>query len=146
WAPVSFATIKNHRRLAWVSLFGALVVIYFMIPESRLRRRLTIAAVALSPLFVTYVATGAERTETMFKPAHSFATMLTKEDESSKQRNIENYNLIKTLETNPVLGAGWGHEYREVSVAISIKEFFEQYRYIPHNSVIELLAFSALIG
>ena len=61
---------------------------------------------------------------------------------TSETRNIENYNLIMTLKSNPILGSGWGHEYEEVSVAYSIKEFFEQYRYIPHNSLVGLVAFT----
>jgi hypothetical protein len=146
WALFSFAIVKNNRRLAWVSLIETLIVIYFMLPRSRIKRRVTVFAIAISPLLVSYVATGADRYETIFKPAHSFATMITTEDDSSKQRNIENYNLIETLKANPVIGQGWGHEYREVSVAISIKEYFEQYRFIPHNSVLGLLAFTGLVG
>ena len=53
---------------------------------------------------------------------------------------------VHTTRSNPILGTGWGHEYTEVNVAISIKEVFEQYRYIPHNSVLGLLAFSGLLG
>jgi O-antigen ligase len=100
-----------------------------------------------APLLIAYIAVGWGRTEGIFKPVGAISTMMGKnEDSSSETRNIENYNLIMTLKSNPILGSGWGHEYDEVSVAYSIKEFFEQYRFIPHNSVLGVLAFTGLFG
>jgi O-antigen ligase len=105
------------------------------------------ALLASVPLFAMYVAAGWGRTESIFKPVGAISTMFgAHADASSEMRDIENYNLVQTLKSNPLVGTGWGHEYKEVSVAISIKEAFEQYRYIPHNSVLGLLAFSGLIG
>lgn len=145
--PLALAIKWNNRRLGWLSLMVGLAVFYYVLPRTRFKRRLNWAMVAAIPLFCMYVAAGWGRTESVFKPVASISTMFGKhEDTSSEMRDIENYNLIETLRSNPILGTGWGHEYKEISVAISIKEIFEQYRFIPHNSVLGLLAFTGLIG
>lgn len=137
----------NNRRLAWVSLIASFAILYAMLPKGRIRRSINKAGMVMVPVIAMYVAVGWGRTEGIFKPVGSLSTMFgKKEDASSETRNIENYNLIQTLKPNPVLGTGWGHEYNEVSVAYSIKEIFPQYRFIPHNSVLGLLAFTGYLG
>jgi hypothetical protein len=137
----------NNRRLAWVSLIAGFFILYALLPENKVKRAVRRGAIYLAPVLVAYVAVGWGRTEGIFKPVGSLSTMFgKKEDASSETRNIENYNLIQTLKTNPLLGTGWGHEYREISVAYSIAEIFPQYRYIPHNSVLGLLAFTGILG
>lgn len=137
----------NNRRLAWVSLFAGFLIIYSLLPKNKIRRTINRAILLLAPVVVAYIAIGWGRTEGIFKPVGSLSTLFgKKEDASSETRNIENYNLIQTLKTNPLLGTGWGHEYNEVSVAYSIAEIFPQYRFIPHNSVLGLLAFTGLLG
>lgn len=145
--PIALAIRYNNRRLAWLSLLMGSLVVYVMLPKGKLRRRINVALAVAAPLVVAYVAAGWGRTEGIFKPVHALSTMFGEhEDASSETRNIENYNLVMTLKSNPLLGSGWGHEYQEVSVAYSIKELFEQYRFIPHNSVLGLLAFTGLSG
>jgi hypothetical protein len=145
--PLALAIKWNNRRLAWLSLIVGLAVFYYVLPRTRFKRRMNWLMLAATPLFCMYVAAGWGRTESVFKPVGAISTMFGQhEDTSSEMRDIENYNLVATLRTNPLVGTGWGHEYNEVSKAISIKEIFEQYRFIPHNSVLGLLAFTGLIG
>lgn len=145
--PLALAIKWNNRRLAWLSLMIGLALFYYVLPRTRFKRRMNWLMVAAVPLFAFYVVVGWGRQETYFKPVGAISTMFGKhEDTSSEMRDIENYNLVQTLKSNPVLGTGWGHEYEEVNVAISIKDVFPQYRYIPHNSVLGLLAFSGLVG
>jgi hypothetical protein len=145
--PLALAIKWNNRRLAWLSLFVGLLLTYWVLPRSRFKRIMNLAIAAAVPLAVAYVAVGWGRTEGMFKPVGAISTMFGKhEDTSSAMRDIENYNLIQTVRSEPLFGTGWGHEYHEVSVAISIEKIFPQYRYIPHNSVLGLLAFSGLVG
>jgi hypothetical protein len=145
--PVALAIKYNNRRLAWLSLLVGMGIVYVMLPKGKARRRVNVLLAVAAPLAAIYVAVGWGRSEGIFKPVHAISTMMGEhEDSSSETRNIENYNLIMTLKSNPILGSGWGHEYEEVSVAYSIKEFFEQYRYIPHNSVLGVLAFTGLAG
>ena len=145
--PLALAIKWNNRRLAWLSLFIGVGLAYVMLPRSRFKRRVNWLLVASVPLVAMYIAAGWGRTESVFKPVGAISTMFGKhEDNSSEMRDIENYNLLQTLKADPLLGIGWGHEYTEVSVAISIKDVFPQYRYIPHNSVLGLLAFSGFVG
>ncbi len=145
--PIALAIHYNNRRLAWLSLAIGIAMTYLLMPKSKLKRRINLALMVGAPLLLMYIAVGWGRTEGIFKPVGAISTMMgTHEDASSETRNIENYNLVMTLKSSPILGLGWGHEYQEVSVAYSIKEIFEQYRYLPHNSVLGLLAFTGLIG
>ncbi len=145
--PLALAIKWNNRRLAWLSLMVGLALFYYVLPRTRFKRRMNWLMIGAVPLFAFYVAVGWGRTEGVFKPVGSISTMFgTHQDTSSEMRDIENYNLVQTLRTNPLLGTGWGHEYDEQSVALSIKEVFPQYRFIPHNSVLGLLAFSGILG
>jgi uncharacterized membrane protein len=45
-----------------------------------------------------------------------------------------------------VLGSGFGHEYHEVVQANRVDQFFAQYKYIAHNSVLWLLSLSGWLG
>ena len=145
--PLALAIKWNNRRLAWLSLMVGLTVFYYVLPRTRFKRRMNWLMVAAVPLFALYVAAGWGSQASYFKPVGAISTMFGKhEDTSSEMRDIENYNLVQTLKSNPVIGTGWGHEYNEVNVALNIKDVFPQYRYIPHNSVLGLLAFSGLLG
>jgi hypothetical protein len=145
--PLALAIKWNNRRLAWLSLMSGLALFYYVLPKTRFKRRANWLMVAAVPLFAFYMVVGWGHSDGIFKPVGAISTMFgTHQDTSSEMRDIENYNLVQTLKSNPVLGTGWGHEYEEVNAAISIKDVFVQYRYIPHNSVLGLLAFSGLVG
>jgi hypothetical protein len=68
------------------------------------------------------------------------------QDASSIMRDIENYNLMRTLKTNPLLGVGFGKEYIEEVRAYDISSIFPQYRYLPHNSLLGVIAFTGMLG
>lgn len=136
----------NNRRIAFVSLFGALFVMYTLLP-GKIRRTITMVALAASPLFVVYLIAGMNREGGIFAPAHKIMSVLTQKDASSGTRDIENLNLFTTLKYKGLLlGSGFGHEYIEVSVANDISKWFPQYRYIAHNSVLWLWSIGGLVG
>jgi hypothetical protein len=137
--------VINNRRIAFVSLFGSLFVLYLLL-RGPLKRELTRAALVLTPIFGFYLAIGANRTSGIFKPAAKIMSVIRQKDTSSSMRDIEDYNLIATLKGHAVLGTGWGHEYTEITKAIDISTAFEQYRYIAHNSVLWLIAIGGYIG
>ncbi len=145
--PLALAIKWNNRRLAYLSFIVGAALSYYVLPSTRFKRRLNLAMLLMLPLIAAYVVIGWGHTSGMFKPVGAISTMFgTHEDTSSEMRDIENYNLIQTLKSDPIIGIGWGHEYKEVSQAISIKDVFVQYRYIPHNSVLGLLAFTGIVG
>jgi len=145
--PILLAIHLNNRRLAWAAVVAGLVLIYALIPRDKFKRRMNAFLLAASPFFVAYVAIGWGQPVGIFKPVGSISTMFGEhQDVSSIMRDIENYNLTQTLKTNPLLGLGWGHEYHELVVAYDISAGFSQYRFMPHNSLLGVLAFSGLIG
>jgi O-antigen ligase len=137
----------NNRRIVFVSLAVALITVYFLAPWNALKRTVTRAALLALPLIPLYVAVGWNSSAKPFKPVQSLKSVVSgTADRSTATRDIENYNLMVTLRTNPLLGTGFGHEYVEESVADDISGIFPQYRFIPHNSLMGLLAFGGFVG
>jgi len=136
----------NNRRLAWVSLIGALVAVYSALPADQLRAKFKRYALLLAPLLALYVVVGWGRPESIFKPLRSLSTVTPgKEDASTRSRDAENAGLIVTTMSSPWLGTGWGHQYIEIDSSLAATGFL-QYRYLPHNSVLGVLAFTGLLG
>lgn len=146
--PVLFlAMVENNRRLVWVELAGVLIIIFYMSRWSALKRAIARAVVLSAPLILLYVAAGWNSSAPAFAPVRILSSMLdAKPDASTVMRDIENYNLLKTLRSAPLLGIGWGHPYLEFIRAIDISNIFPQYRYLPHNGVLGLWAFNGVIG
>jgi O-Antigen ligase len=135
----------NHRRLAWISLGGVLVALYFSVPPSRLKKRIRRGVLILAPVLAIYTAVGWGRTESIFRPLRSFDTVAGTPDASTRARNNENLGLIATANQGWVLGTGWGHKYVEVSSRYNI-HFMELWPYVPHNSILGLLAYTGYLG
>jgi uncharacterized membrane protein SirB2 len=137
----------NNRRLAYVSLSGALLVLYLLLPKGKVKRKFNIALMALSPIIALYVAVGWGRKEKIFKPLQSFSTMSTNEDSSTLARKAENHGLHETLVKGGfITGTGWGQEYVEFDSSYSIAGIYKEWKYVPHNSVLGILAFSGILG
>lgn len=136
----------NNRRLAWVSLAGSLALVYLVLPPGSVKRRCNRALMVLAPLLALYVAVGWGRPEPMFKPLRALHTVSGQEDPSTRSRDAENQGLVVTLARHPLTGTGFGHEYVEIDNTLAAGTVFEQYRYLPHNSVLGLLAFAGMVG
>jgi hypothetical protein len=116
-------------------------------PPGKMKRRMTRIGIAMMPVLAAYIAVGWGRPTGIFKPVGSISSMFgAHQDMSSIMRDVENYNLVRTLRTNIVLGTGWGHGYIEEIVAIDISAIFGQYRFLPHNSLLGLVAFTGFLG
>ncbi len=137
----------NHRRLAWVSLVMALTVGFFLLPNGPARRRVVRTLQIAMPIIALYAIIGWGRPEGIFQPLHAFATVSTSEDTSTKARNAENLGLIATVKSSGwLMGTGWGHGYIELTNKYSIASFTELWPYVPHNSILGLLAYSGILG
>lgn len=145
--PLLLVAIQfNNRRLAFVSLIGDLLVLYFALPPSRPKRTIQRVALGLVPVALLYVAIGWGRTEGIFRPLRSFQTVSVDEDKSTKARDMENLGLIATAtKYGWVMGSGWGQKYVEVSSLYQIY-FFELWPYVPHNSVLGLFGYTGYVG
>lgn len=156
WLLAAFVTAHlflamkvNNRRLAWVEIVLSLAFAYLLLPRGSVRRRVNRGLLVAVPALALYVAVGWDRPETIFVPLHAFDTTTgDDEDASSRARNEENLNLVYTYLSNPLLGIGWGHPYVEVSRAFTqgFGPRFWQYPYLPHNSLVGLVAFSGFVG
>ncbi len=137
----------NSRRLAWVSLAMGLIVTYFLFPQGKLKRRINRLALILAPVLVLYVGVGWGQSNPIFLPLRSFATVSTQEDASTLARNAENLGLIATANSfGPLLGSGWGRPYICLTYKYTIADAFELWQYVPHNSILGLLAFTGILG
>jgi len=137
----------NSRRLAWVSLGMGLMVMYFLFPKGKAKRRINRALLIVAPLAALYVAVGWGRTSPIFLPLRSLSTVSTQEDGSTLARNAENLGLIATANSwGSGLGSGWGNPYICLTNKYDISGAFELWQYVPHNSILGLLAFTGIIG
>jgi hypothetical protein len=146
--PILLLAIQeNNRRLAWVSLIGALIPLYALLRPGKAKSAAKRGIMYLAPVFLAYVVIGWGRPEKIFKPLASFETVSTGEDASTLARNAENLGLIYTANANGwVMGTGWGHKYIELTNKYSIASAFELWQYVPHNSILGLLAFLGTVG
>jgi O-Antigen ligase len=135
----------NNRRLAWISILGSLVTLYFLLPPSAAKKRARRIVFVVVPVLAIYAAVGWGRPEPIFQPLRAFATVSVSQDNSTKARNVENLGLIATANQGWLLGSGWGQKYVEVSDKYNI-HFFELWPYIPHNSILGLLAYTGYFG
>jgi hypothetical protein len=141
------AILWNARRLAWVSLGVSAVVMLALIPRGAMRRRVNMVTLVVGPLLAIYYFVGQGSSSRIFKPLQSINTVTTEEDGSTRARNNENLGLIATAQTSsPWVGTGWGEKYVCLSDKYSIAKFFELWQYIPHNSILGLLAFTGILG
>jgi hypothetical protein len=137
--------VLNNRRLAWITLLGSLVTLYFLFPPSIYKRRAQRIVFVVVPVLAIYAAVGWGRPEPIFQPLRAFETVSVSKDNSTKARNVENLGLIATANQGWLLGSGWGQKYVEVSDKYNI-HFFELWPYVPHNSILGLLAYTGYFG
>lgn len=149
-AFILFAIILNNRRLAFVSLGAAPLVIYLALRPSKRKRRVTAALALAVPLLVGYVLVGSEinSNSTLLKPAKLVTSVLDQKDTSAISRDIENENLIYTLRLDPVVTKGWGHDYEfsPNNPPVDLSEVFKSYRLIAHNGVLWLWSIAGVFG
>jgi hypothetical protein len=139
----------NDRRIAWVEVAGGLVFLYIGMTDGRLRRAIHRYALVCLPLALLYVSAGWTRPERIFGPVQQLKSALTDtSNPSNDARVLENRGLVVTLQNNKILGTGFGHEFIEVSALYSagMERHFPNYRYLPHNSLLGLLAFTGVAG
>ena len=144
--PLLLGAIQvNNRRLAWMGLVSAIVIGYALLPTSPRKRRVNRLLLVALPFIALYVTVGWGRSERIFKPLASFDSATSDTDASTRSRDNENAGLIYTFAQGPALGTGWGVEYIETDSSLSARGFL-QYRYIPHNSLLAILAFGGWLG
>jgi hypothetical protein len=130
-----------------VELGIGLLVLYFITPFTRLKKRITQAVVISVPVMLIYLAAGWSSSAKIFAPVHTIRSVIDPHaDASTFWRDLENYNLYVTIRSNPVLGSGLGHGYIEAIHLPSIANAYALYRFAPHNSILGLFAYAGGLG
>lgn len=149
-APIMLGIVLNNRRLAFVSLAAAPLVVYLALKPSKRKRRITWAIAVALPLLIGYVLVGSEvpSDSQLLKPAKLVVSVMDQQDNSSKSRDIENKNLIYTLRQSPVITTGFGHNYLESpdEKAVDLTGLFANFRLIAHNGVLWLWSIAGVVG
>jgi O-antigen ligase len=138
--------VANNRRLVWVQVAAGLLMFAILSRRSRVKRLLARLFLLSLPLIAAYVAVGWNSQSKVFAPVRIFRSVGDGQvDSSTLYRDLENYNLLMTLRLNPMMGTGFGQPFMEV-VTLPDISFFREYRYMPHNSVLGLWAYTGAVG
>jgi hypothetical protein len=130
-----------------VSLAMGFAVMVLLLPKGKAKRRVIRTLYVVAPLGLIYVVVGWGRANPIFLPLRSFASVSTQEDGSTLARNAENLGLIQTANSwGSLLGSGWGKPYIWLTKKYDISGAFELWEYVPHNSILGILAFTGIIG
>lgn len=142
--------VANHRRVAWVGLAAIVVTYYLIVGWTPLKKSVTRAVVYFLPILAIYMAAGWGSAETdggLFAPVRITRSVIdSKSDASTMWRDLENMDLILTIQDNALLGTGLGHGYEEQIKLPDVSKSFKLYRFIPHNSLLGFLVFAGVVG
>ena len=139
--------VANNRRLVWVALVLALGVVYAMSPWRGWKRSFTKLTLLLIPVVGLYLAVGWDKSAGIFGPAKMVRSVIdSKSDRSTWDRDVENWNMILSLQPEPILGRGFGTEYTEFIVGDDISAGFPMFRSVPHNALLGWFLFCGVLG
>lgn len=143
-----YAMIANDRRLVWVHIAFAGAVVFYSSNWSWIKFRLIRLVISAIPVALIYVAVGWHSSGTgIFKPVGTLKSMADSDtDGSTKWRDLENYNLYKTLESFPPMGTGLGHPFHEVITMPDVTSMYPLEPYVPHNNMLGLWAYTGYLG
>lgn len=151
WLPfVGLALKLNDRRIAYVDIVMALGLVYLMSPMHEMKRKLTRFGVAILPILALYMAAGwNSRGGSLFGPVQKVRSIIapaedTEEESSNVERDIENFNLMKSWERNMFLGQGFGHAFTEFIPSNDFRQ--SNFGHVGHNSILWLLWIGGILG
>jgi hypothetical protein len=142
----------NDRRIAWVQVALGILVLIGMNLRRVVTPRLVSVAVWMSPVLLAYVLAGWSLPSRVFAPVHFVRSLVVDTrtdgslDRSTLYRDAENYNLVYTFRSNPVIGSGFGHPFAQTAALDDISRSFKEFAYLPHNSMLGLWAFTGAVG
>jgi hypothetical protein len=140
------AMVMNNRRLAFAMVILGALAMYVTLPPSQTRKKLNRYMLVVGPPVAAYFLIGEGSDHPLFAPARLAWSAFNQKDDSANSRVIENENLMATLADVPVLGQGFGWEYKEIVKEYEISEFMPLYRYLPHNSILWLWSVGGVVG
>jgi hypothetical protein len=137
----------NNRRLVWVQLAAGLLTFAVLSRRSRMKRILANLLLLSLPLIIVYIVAGWNSQAAIFAPIQTYRSVTDGTvNASTLYRDLENFNLMMTMRLHPVTGMGFGQPFHEVVVLPTIAGYFAQYRYMPHNAILGLWAYTGPLG
>lgn len=137
--------ISNNRRMVWVQIGLVFFTLYLATPPNPIKRKVKKILLYLSPLIAAYFVVGWNSKAGIFKGAQMARSVVEPStDASSLWREIENYDILFTFRSAPILGHGYGHPFWEIIPLPAVGYDLEQY--CPHNSILGLWAFCGYFG
>ncbi|RYZ04687.1 MAG: hypothetical protein EOO73_22950 [Myxococcales bacterium] len=144
--PILFGgMVANDRRMVWVQIILVFAALYLITEPNAFKRKLQRFALFMVPVGVAYVAVGWNQKGGAFKPVQIIRSAVDSDsDESTAWRDLENFNLIYTIRTKPLVGIGYGHGFWEVWPLPQVDYILE--RFIPHNSILGIWCYGGYVG
>ena len=144
--PILFGgMVANDRRMVWVQIILVFTALYLITEPNAFKRKLQKIAIGMLPLIAGYVAVGWSQKGGIFKPVQIIRSAVDSDaDESTRWRDLENFNLVYTIRGKPIVGVGYGHGFWEVWPLPQVDYSLE--RYIPHNSILGIYCYGGYLG
>lgn len=150
WMPfVAIALKLNDRRVAYVDIGMGLALLYIVSPWHQVKRSLTRGFIAMLPVLMLYFAVGWNAKSSVFGPVQKVRSIVAPEEGSDEEgsnveRDIENFNIMKTWYQNMTFGQGFGHAFIEW---VPVNDFAQSaFGHIGHNSILWLLWIGGIVG
>jgi hypothetical protein len=150
WLPfVGLALKLNDRRIAYVDIVMGLGMVYLLSPMNEMKRKLTRFGVAMLPVLALYTAAGWSSHSAAFAPVAKVRSIIapeedSEEDSSNVERDIENFNLMKSWERNMLFGQGFGHAFTEFIPSNDFRQ--SNFGHVGHNSILWVLWIGGVLG
>jgi hypothetical protein len=148
---LAFTFIETDRRAAFVALALGAMVFAALLSTDPVKRAL-IAKIGLPVVILMsfWVAVGWEASGILGKPAsiiRSIGAPDSQEDkDSSYYRRAEEVNLIHAIESNPLIGLGFGRPFQSPGQGGIVDVGFSLENVIPHNEIVWVWAKTGTIG
>lgn len=147
---VTVGMILNDRRIAYVTLAFALVMVFALSPWTAIKRWVTRAVILATPVAILYFAAGwdVESQSKLWAPVRFVKGLVERQEEieGPDYRDMENYNLLVTWAKSPLLGSGFGMTFIEEIRLPDISKAMPNYQYQPHNCVLWLWGIGGVLG
>jgi hypothetical protein len=151
WVPVLVLALRyNDRRIAYVELASCAAVLVLLSPRHAAKRALLRGSVVMGPLAAGYLLAGWNQEGVRgFGPAQTVRSLIapvegSKHESSNVERDIENYNLIRSWAHAPLTGRGFGHAFTEYLPSNDFSQ--SNYGHVGHNSLLWLLWIGGVFG
>jgi hypothetical protein len=138
--PVGWAWLVSERRSAMIGLAVGLIVLGIVMVRLNPRRLKAVAPIVIV-VSVAYVGAFWSGSGPAAFPAQSIKSVVATDEatlqdqQSNLYRDLENINLVATIEARPLTGMGFGQKFLR-PVPLADISWFAFYEYMPHNSLL----------